>query len=362
MEARLTPVALIEEQVKTFYTTEGADPLSYSKLTNEEKSNLLYEFGYATFSKTEQVSKFLSAKLKDALDDKRNRDFKASQLYRDIAKSGGDISLIKEIRDTEALMEYVLSSNQMIKIDPKGQQAASAKAQQILNAIKARKRMKETLRKILSREASTATVKVFHNYYIMTTLYLLAIADAFYGDAIKADIDYTTQKSPVVKSLYFTIDDSKYDVENGIIDVVTNEYKYVKANAKDQSLITESFESIHSNVLQEGVFDVVFAMVSQNKLLDATLLLPIYVVRSLIYAFFFLKETLNRLSDDLDEAINMRRKQTVLASEFSTYKSKVAGRQFEVNQSLQKGAMNIRYELEEDRKVISGQQLVKNIL
>lgn len=359
MSDHVTAKDMMSNLLRDFYMTEGADANAFERLEKREYDHNMLEFGLTNYNAANAALKTLGAKMANALTSPQFREQRSSKLWRDVAATSGDITRLREYKNARNLLEYVIASNNSVSPDlARDSDVATATriAQSILTLFDVRVRNRNLISSSIDRERKSTTKKdqgIYEAYYVLTTIYLIMIVDGFYGRAITAKIDYST-RTPTVSSVYFKVKDDEFDVESNMTTLLNAEHKFFTVKQP----ITESFAEISKAAeLNEGVFDVIFAAISTNKLLDSTLLLPIYAVRMLVYAFFYAIEIVSTTSESLEQAIAMRSKQNITASEFDSYKKQADKRQSIVNQGALKAEASIRSELESDRKAINNTSL-----
>lgn len=341
-----------EGLVKRFYTTEDTPSTSFARQTKEERRQTLLEFGFANFKAANIGLSFLQKRVSESINSPHFQEQRNGKMYRTIAASNGDITKLKETKTVMNLLQYVIDTNNSLDGAKRseGTMAAIRIAQSLLDTISIRARNKNIIKQSIERERKSLTKKdvgLYEAYYNLTTLYIFVIVDAFYGRAIQANIDYSV-KPPVVGSFSFSIDANEFDAERTLAAMIANEHKFYTTKTP----ITEAYAEAEKAVLEEGVFDVIFAVAAATPIVEAIIFLPIYTVRLLVYAFFYTYETVAGLSASLDKAIELRSKEKITESEFNGYMKENIKRETKVDQGLKKAESNIRFELEADRKTL----------
>ena len=118
-------------------------------------------------------------------------------------------------------------------------------------------------------------------------------------------------------------------------------------------VLTENFDNAaESVVLGENVLDVVAKLVLDSWVSDVVLL-PIYLLRQMVYIFKFVKTYFVNMAVDIEESIALQRSAHLSKVDYDSYKSKADNKLFAVSQAVSKAEASIELEASADKKILN---------
>lgn len=349
---------LAKEKSASFYANGILTESCFKGLDQFEKKEVLINSALSEFVNLKDVMKdFYSKKMADAERDFTNMTSQNSRFFKDVTKSAGDFTKSEQYRNIQSLLSYSIEANDsngkgINGRASEGQEAYDTAAMVIRNAIKNLVSKSSAFKQAITREAILPLEKryAFSTYLVLCYL-IYSTTDVLYSSSLKANFDHN-QKTPIATDIYFEY--------NGGME---NQLQYLTYFSENMSkgginkllsgVLTENFDNAaESVVLGENVLDVVAKLVLDSWVSDVVLL-PIYLLRQMVYIFKFVKTYFVNMAVDIEESIALQRSAHLSKVDYDSYKSKADNKLFAVSQAVSKAEASIELEASADKKILN---------
>lgn len=269
-----------------------------------------------------------------------------------VKRSAGDITKVKHYDDVVSLINYSLNQRNIpIPRDETNSNAAYVSyASAISNLLSKMKQNAPAFKQAIQRESKLPEEKRLSTslYFGLATTAIM-LASECYSSGIQASID-SSYTPPKVQSFYFTLNPRDVAIYQNMAD----QLNAVLARLPDfmnRGLSEQVMEGVDRIVeLNENVLDVVFGLISRSTFLTDIVLVPVYLVRFLIYVFKYGVAYISKLSDSISESINILKKKDLDVQEFNAYKDTHSARNIALNQAFQRADSALDIESAKDKQ------------
>jgi len=348
------------EKSKEFYSNECLTESAYRRLSNTEKREVTLHSALSEFVSLKDVMKdFYSKKMGDAERDFANMSDQNSRFFKDVMKSGGDFTKTEQYKNIQSLLSYSLEANDNNGKGINGAQNAaqvsySDAAMVIRNIIAQLVSKSSAFKQAISREMILPLEKryAFSTYLVISYL-IYSTADVLYSSSLKANFDYN-QKHPVATDIYFEYNGG---MENQLqyMSYFSKNFAKGAINKLLSGTLTEKLDESLENVmvLNESVLDVIGKLVLDSWISDIVML-PIYLLRSMVYTFKYLNVKFTNMSKDIEDSIKLQRASYIGKDDYEKYKTSAGNKLFALSQATTKAETAIDFESAQDKKSLNG--------
>lgn len=297
-------------------------------------------------------------------------------LGREIIKSHGDITKVKEYKAIKVMISIAKTTCNSTPKTPETDKFVD-NLHIIDTLIASITKNKDLFEKVIAKESKLPnnTLKFGSMLYVSLVVLVTTTFQSLFSSSIEAVFDENVPNGNV-KSFYFTY---KGDLEenfeqlslhleafnNGTYRNIFNELLHENLTLKEQyafsrplinkSNLMESLHDSNSKILNESLADLAVAFITSNSLTDA-LLIPIYLIRYMVYLFKYTAITLTQINDNINKSLGIIKDNNLSKEEFTDYKESNAVDNNDLDQKSTKAVSDTDGAVRKDKEVLEKQQ------
>lgn len=234
--------------------------------------------------------------------------------FKNVDAALGDVTRVKHYDDVKVILSHIaLGSNSGARTD-KNVYAAAVEIQTLLSNLE---RNKGIFKKAIQQESVEGNREIVLSYFRSLCFLVFSSANNLYSSCLKADIN-NNMTPPLVDSFYFVWNEDMETAIRTIADI-NSTFRSGKAITAITGALREALEDGQDKALSEGVIDTAFGLITHFKVLDALVLLPIYLIRMVTYWILFSYESIKNLHNDIADTRRIIEKRSVSESEYDDY-------------------------------------------
>ncbi len=347
MEKMKTCEEFLNETAYQFFTNEDVNKFAFHALPKAEKHQV------AAHASLIGLSEFVNNPLtvKDAVKVADNHDTANGEKYQastslsagyfsKIVSSNGDVRKTANYVSNRSLIAYAKSVCGSNGAGNTGH--FMKKLTELELALNNLEKYAPEFAKVMDYEARTykeESKRVMTQFYTNVVVAVDVGVDVLYSYSINADIDYS-RRPAFVKTVHFECP-AEFMAEHFTLIHYFNSLAISGKlrNVLDKGTLDSLLTARDKVLREENVLDAVFAMVASNKYTDL-LLLPLYVIRMVVYTVKYLSASYQKLTFSIGQSIAMVRKTTVTEDEFKSYKKEANFKAAQFDQASKKAAMD----------------------
>jgi hypothetical protein len=274
--------------------------------------------------------------------------------FNKILASNGDIRKTPNYANNRSLIAYAKSVVHNTK-ETEGSKEFMRKLTELELAINNLEKYTSDFVKAIAQEAKEFVEekkRVITQFYLNVVTAIDLAVDVLYSSSIQAVIDLT-QKPALVSSVFF---ECKKDLISELLTMI-HYFNSMAISGKLRSALSsanvQALQTAKDKILKENnVLDVVFAVITSNRWTDL-LLLPLYMVRMVVYAVMYLKASYQKLAFSTAKSVAMIRSKQITEEDFKAYKKEADTKAIQVDQATKKAAIEISTTVKSDTENIS---------
>ena len=350
---------LINESARAFYTNEDVSPLAFSQLSATEKKEVAATLAICEFLNYSKNSETVKEVANPSGNDTVNGEsyHPAASLsvayFNKVLASKGDIKKTPNYTNNRALLSYARSVVHAAKATPESD-AFMKKLTEFELALTNLEKYAPDFGKVIEQENKDypdEKKRILTQFFTNLVVAVDVGIDVLYSSSIKANIDYSRNPA-FVASVYF---ECKKDFMDEHITLV-HYFNSLATTGKLRNILTSGATATlldaKSRILkEENIIDVVFTILTSNKWTEL-LLLPLYLIRGVVYLVKYMSATYQKITSSVAESIAMIRKQTVTEEEFKSYKKQADSKALMFEQASKKAAIDISDSAKDNRDAI----------
>ena len=274
--------------------------------------------------------------------------------FNKILASNGDVRKTPNYANNRSLIAYAKSVVHNTK-ETEGSKEFMRKLTELELALNNLEKYATDFAKAMAQEAkefAEEKKRVITQFYLNVVTAIDLAVDVLYSASIQAVVDLT-RKPALVSSVFF---ECKKDLITELLTMV-HYFNSMAISGKLRSALSsanvQALQTAKDKILKENnILDVVFAVITSNRWTDL-LLLPLYMVRMVVYAVMYLKASYQKLAFSTAKSVAMIRSERVTEEEFKAYKKEADTKAVQVEQATKKAAVEISTTVKSDAEDIS---------
>ena len=274
--------------------------------------------------------------------------------FNKILASNGDVRKTPNYANNRSLIAYAKSVVHNTK-ETEGSKEFMRKLTELELALNNLEKYATDFAKAMAQEAkefAEEKKRVITQFYLNVVTAIDLAVDVLYSASIQAVVDLT-RKPALVSSVFF---ECKKDLIAELLTMV-HYFNSMAISGKLRSALSsanvQALQTAKDKILKENnILDVVFAVITSNRWTDL-LLLPLYMVRMVVYAVMYLKASYQKLAFSTAKSVAMIRSERVTEEEFKAYKKEADTKAVQVEQATKKAAVEISTTVKSDAEDIS---------
>ena len=348
------PHNVLLENLSQHYQNEFLSESDFRSLQGEDQQVALAEYALSEFVNTTAVVDALFHG-KGSMEDqfgKVEKTIANNALFRELDRSGGDITKVKDFRNLVNLLQYALECNSRSAYKSDGTRSFDDAATLIMSTLRSFEMAKTRFQTMMSKESTRMnSKKLVASFYRMASFFTLVTGDLLYSNSLKANFDYNA-KIPTATNVYFEYDSGVIDEMLVFVQTLNSSFNngkiFTALGDTLQEALTNGVERI---ALNEGVMDTAFALISHFKTMDLLLLWPLYITRAITYWVGFIFVSVHNLQLDVDESLRLR-SSVMTKKDYDSYHTNAQIRGEKAKQAFTKANIAIESNAVEDKKAL----------
>lgn len=351
----------LEQACYNYFTNSDTDKFAFYRLTEAEKREVstqlvIHEFLDQSVNLTTAKDAVRSAPGNDTVNGESYQPAGSLSVayFNKILASNGDVRKTPNYANNRSLIAYAKSVVHGSK-ETEGSKEFMRKLTEIELALNNLEKYSSEFAKAMAQEAKEFTEekkRVLTQFYLNVVTAVDLAVDVLYSSSIQAVLDLT-RKPALVSSVFF---ECKKDLIAELLTMI-HYFNSMAISGKLRSALSSSnvqaLQVARDKILRENnVLDVVFAVITSNRWTDL-LLLPLYMVRMVVYAVMYLNASYQKLAFSTAKSVAMIRAQRVTDEEFKAYKKEAETKALQVDQATKKAAVEVSSTVKSDSENIS---------
>lgn len=350
----------INEKTKAFYQNDLLSEQAYNRLNTTDKNSAKLQAVLTEYVNMKEVFKdFFGGKVDSSEKELKALSNAKAPLFQQISKSAGDIRKVQDAANVRELLRFAISTNNSYTGSASKSDLYSFinVANNITDLFDKMAASANDFKKAMIREASVASDKRFVTNLYMSLAYLITVTGSVvYSSSLEADFDYTSAK-PIVKNLYFSYKSDAVPEQVKYIGFAADQFRKGSQKKILQGMLNEEFEFAEERIaLNENIFDVIVGLVAKSDLLSDLFLMPVYLLRWVVFSIKYLVGSIKSVSDNIAESIALQKQQLVTKDQFDDYKQRSNKLAFSMNQTAMKADSAVELEASKDKKTLNNLQ------
>lgn len=349
MTKETTVDQFLQEQAYQFFTNEDVNKFAFHALPAKEKHQICAHLALVEFTNFSGNPETVQDAVKtiDQADTASKDKFQASTslstaYFNRIIASKGDVKRTPNYTSNRSLISYSRSVCQS-SAPTQGSKAFLKKVSELEMCLDNLEKYASSFEKIMDHESKTYSdekQRILTQFYTNLVVAIDVGVDVLYSSSIRAKVDYS-RRPALVSNVYFECKDDFMAEHLTLVHYFNSLAISGKLRGILDKGTVETLVVARDRVLrEENVLDAVFAMVSSNRWADL-LLMPIYMIRSVVYTVKYLSASYQKLTFSIGQSIAMIRKQSVTEDEFKTYKKEADFKAAQFEQASRKAALDV---------------------
>lgn len=364
--------SLIEEVSKGFFMNEDVSETSWRRLGAKEKAE---NTAAATICSLNSLLREDTPSLRDAVKRGENAPTVDGTSYQPssslnnvyfnkVLASRGDIRKCPNYQNNTVLISYATETvhrNKRTKESATFLSKISVLEQALAQMVRYAPQFEKAIAEE-SRDEKEEKKRVITQYFLNLVVAIDVGVDVLYSSCIRADIDYNVRPA-VVQSVNFECKSTDFLEEH--LTVIHYFNSLAVSGKLNQVLDARNHDALlmaRDRILGEktNLMDIAFTLITTNKWTDL-LLLPIYLIRSVVYMVKYLTAGYSRITFSFGKSLEMMKKSRVTAEEFKAYSGDAQKKASALEQASRKSAIDVSEDIRSSKNEIKEiEQAVKS--